>query len=553
MKKLYLLLILFWGITNTFYQTLNTDNTKNRVIVRVPKTATTNHLGEENIVTTTIEYSDGSGRTLQSIGYKMSPNKKDIISSSTFDVFGRPEKNYLPYPSTASNGSYQSDIQTGANNAYGDAAPFSKIVYDASGRPTTKFGVGLDWHNNNVKVSENIEIVTTTFEYYYTDEYVHANSIQKGSYAANVVTKKTTTGEDGKQVIEYVNKEGKLLRQEASGLITQYAYDPLDRLVCIIVPRMYGTAAFNISDKTELVFATDYDEQGRAIRSLSPGGGWTEVVYNRLGQAVMSRNERHIDNYQWLVTKYDVLGRVIIKAVLFNDETRTVWQTQFDNQTGNVYETRENPTVEGYSNTTPPLLTSGACKIVNYYDNYSWGLPTDFACTVSNRQYLSDGNLKTLTGQLTGSKTRNLTTNDWLTSVVYYDDEGRIIQTHSVNRFGSINTTTNEYLYSGELSKETVVYRKSGQNELTIITRYEYDDAGRKIKAFHKVGANQELEIANYEYDNVGRLSTKRIQPGTYNMSSGGGTNYQSNITIIGSVSNNSSIATSEVLFFTQC
>lgn len=547
MKKVIILILggLLGFLKDAPAQSIITDNGFNRVITRIPRVSTSNPYQEETAVSTSVLYSDGAGRVLQTVNYKNSPNHNDVISGIIFDALGRQEKTFLPYPANSTNASFQSNPEADVKFSYGDLAPFTKAEFDAAGRPFASYGPGNAWQSNGKKIFENVEIIGS-LDFYYTDAETNANTVFKSTYGPGIISKKTTTSEDGRQISEYMNKDGLLIRKEMMGLVTHFVYDPLDRLVCTIPPKMNPGNGFNIDDQTELVFASRYDNQGRVIASLTPGGGWTEMVYNRLGHLVMSRNPRHAANAQWLISKKDVLGRNILQAVLANSESRQTWQDRLDNESGEIYETRGGG-LEGYTNRTLPVLSSGDVMTVNYYDDYNWGVPLGYDCSAGG-QYLSDYGQKKLTGLLTGIKTRMLDggAKPWMEAVLYYNNLGQIIQTNSKNRFGQMNTTNLEYLFSGEITKETTIYRKSGQSDLTIINSYEYDHAGRKTKYKQQSAGNQEITIAEYVYDNLNRLITKKIQPGIYN--GGSSTNYPANLTRTSTFQNQTDIATTEVL-----
>src|SRR5204863_5169509 len=51
----------------------------------------------EDSVSVTTQYFDGLGRGLQSVSKASSPNRKDIISYSEYDAFGREAVKYLPF------------------------------------------------------------------------------------------------------------------------------------------------------------------------------------------------------------------------------------------------------------------------------------------------------------------------------------------------------------------------------------------------------------------------------------------------------------------------
>jgi hypothetical protein len=74
----------------------------------------------------TINYFDGLGRTMQTVGWQASPGKKDLVQPTVYDQYGREVRQYLPFTGTQSNGNYiynHSIISTSGEYA-GPAAGF---------------------------------------------------------------------------------------------------------------------------------------------------------------------------------------------------------------------------------------------------------------------------------------------------------------------------------------------------------------------------------------------------------------------------------------------
>lgn len=65
--------------------------------------------GSTNVaeVSKSTQYFDGLGRLLQTVGWKVSPNQKDIVSPIVYDQFGREQYKYLPYEVGTIDGSFQ--------------------------------------------------------------------------------------------------------------------------------------------------------------------------------------------------------------------------------------------------------------------------------------------------------------------------------------------------------------------------------------------------------------------------------------------------------------
>src|SRR5690606_10897128 len=130
----------------------------------------------------------------------------------------------------------------------------------------------------------------------------------------------------------------------------------------------------------------------------------------------------------WLITKYDVFGRVVMTGLSTIAGTRVAVQA-----TQNVHE-QSNPLWEtytgngsGYSqNSWPGSLSTELSS--SYYDRYNF--PGNTYGTPSGSQ---SSNVK---GYQTASKVNVLGSSTMLLSVNYYDAEGRVIQSKADNYMG---------------------------------------------------------------------------------------------------------------------
>ncbi len=341
-------------------------------------------------------------------------------------------------------------------------------------------------------------------------------------------------------MIEYKDKQGLIVQKnvqdgEDSFMITSYVYDDFGQLVCVIPPKLFENKVKNVTgvvvlseavDK-ELLFAYHYDEKGRVIEKLVPGGGWTHIVYNRLDQPVLTQNARQREGSLWSFIKYDALGRMVLQGEMtVASQTRGQLQTAADAAAGQ-YETRTG-SVYGYTgNTAFPSVTEAQVNLVNYYDDYAWGVPggsdphkMTFVAFGDNAEQ------QPARGLLTGTAARLLGEGggDMLLSVHYYDTKNRLVQTHQQNPFRStaagalypVSRTDLTLSFAGEVVSLQVYKRYSdGKPDQTMVTEYAYDHMGRKLHSNHSVNG-QGLTLAEYRYDAIGRLQQKRIQPGTY-------------------------------------
>lgn len=504
-----------------------TDTSKNRVIARNPRIATSNPYQDENKINTEVNYNDGSGRNLQSVGYKVSPTKKDIISGSiTFDNFGRPNKNILPVGNLNGNGNFQNNALTLAQTFYNnDSIPYNQVKqYEASplSRVFKTFGAGGAFRPNAYAEQKYETGNFSVWRYDYNEgtDFISQNTF----YTGNELVRERTIDERGNIVRTYTDKLGRTVQKdvqyindgssESDYLKTAYVYDNLGRLAVIIPPKIYGlTGAYASSSLyTTGLYIFKYDHRGRVITKHVPNAGWSYVVYDKQNKPILTQNARQKQEKQWLFTKTDAFGRNIMTGVLNLDKSRDTLQKYFDTYIEeNLYEERDTSLSAqmGYTKRSFPssiTLPDSAIKTVNYYDDYNWK-PSD---SLNFQKYIQPkyDNAK---GLMTGNKVRNLKTGEFLRTVMYYDDKNRLIQSKSENRFGLVNQTDAVYNFAGDLLEDRTIYRKLSTPAIISKTNYLFDHIGRKTQTIHQLNNNAPEILASYEYDEIGRMIRKNL------------------------------------------
>lgn len=150
------------------------------------------------------------------------------------------------------------------------------------------------------------------------------------------------------------------------------------------------------------------------------------------------------------------------------------------------------------------------------HDNYLLAPSTSFPYTEAAVQ----SNL--LKGMVTGTRTRVLGSSDYLYTVNFYDQKGRLIQVQSTNITGGTDILTTQYSFSSQPLLTVKQQQKQGSNAQTtvVITKTTYDELWRVAKTEKKVSTslveNGELPdewatIAGNSYDALGQLKTKKV------------------------------------------
>ncbi len=144
----------------------------------------------------------------------------------------------------------------------------------------------------------------------------------------------------------------------------------------------------------------------------------------------------------------------------------------------------------------------------NYYDNYNFdkgGLNTPstvYEETINDRpQSLA-----------TGSKIKVLDTNNWITSVTYYDKKARPIYIASKNEhLHTIDITENKLDFIGRLEETKITHTKDSNTPIVTIDSFTYDHMGRLLTQIQTINDSDGEIISSNEYDELGQLISKRV------------------------------------------
>ncbi len=233
----------------------------------------------------------------------------------------------------------------------------------------------------------------------------------------------------------------------------------------------------------DLCYQYKYDNKNRLIEKKIPGKDWEYIVYDNLDRLVMTQdanlravNNSNLTTDQWLFTKYDIFGRVAYTGTYTSNETKVQLQSIFNNKTPHEnYENIDAAGVSGffYDNLNFPSSNTEVLT-VNYYDNYLTQNGQESAVAFG---VTSSSNVK---GLLTDSRVKVLgTTNDWITTVAYYDDKGRPIYVKNTNDYlGTVDIVESQLDFVGKTLKSKTTHIRNNKT-ITTLENYTYDHAGR--------------------------------------------------------------------------
>jgi len=329
----------------------------------------------------TTQYFDGLGRPLQTVSKGITPGTKDLVAPVVYDAYGREQFKYLPYVPTTGNlsdGKFKSDPFNDQKKFYqteslvpgvkGEAIYYSQTEYEASplNRVMKAYSPGNTWAKNdpagverggNKFVEQQYLVNAIADSVHIWDIPANGTIIPSSSasriYAAGQLYENVTKDERGKRVIEYKDKEGRVVLKKVElnnnapdghvgWLCTYYVYDDLGNLRCVIPPKavelIRPSWTIDATTARELCFFYRYDGRNRMIMKKVPGADSTEMVYDVRDRLVFTRDGtmRNAAAKKWLVTFYDALNRPTMTALYSSASTRDTLQTSMNTATSNT-------------------------------------------------------------------------------------------------------------------------------------------------------------------------------------------------------------------------
>ncbi|WP_188606998.1 DUF6443 domain-containing protein [Aquaticitalea lipolytica] len=267
----------------------------------------------------------------------------------------------------------------------------------------------------------------------------------------------------------------------------------------------------------DLCYQYHYDYRNRLVEKKIPQKGWEYIVYDKLDRPVLTQDEYQRLNDPtkkgWLFTKYDAFGRVAFTGQHISNLTRIDIQAFVNSSTVLSETSSSTPTnINGvslyYTNNVYPQNTLTVYTI-NYYDTYNPELSAAFSNPNVVLGTPVSSNTKTLP---TGSKVRVLGTNDWTTTVSYYDEKGQPIYIGSKNTY--LNTTDiikTQLDFVGKVLKTESSHTKDSNSPIIVTDNFTYDHTGRLLTQNQQIGTGNIETIVNNTYDELGQLVNKGV------------------------------------------
>ncbi|MBX2924077.1 MAG: hypothetical protein KF746_17895 [Chitinophagaceae bacterium] len=538
----------------------------------------------------TTQYFDGLGRPLQTVIKQGSlvTNPADPLSSAAavdmvapvlYDEFGREAVKYLPFASTATDATknnglfklnpFQQQIsfyntqlagQAGETNigANGENWAYSQTSFEPSplNRIATTYAPGANWvgsegaaleadkHGVNIKYYAN---TATDAVRIWTETYPTTGSwgsySSSAAYTAGTLYKTIAVDEHNKQVIEFKDKDGKVVLKKAqltaaaddgSGsshtnwLCTYYIYDDLGNLRCVIQPEGVKKLnsngwALNSTLLAEQCFRYEYDQRNRMIMKQAPGAGQTDMIYDARDRLVMTQDAKLKATNQYLVTQYDALNRAIETGLW---TSATIPQTHRNSASGStsypaITGTYEYLTRTGYDNYSAIPSASGLTGTIdNTHTTGTYGFYTTYNSAPAYAQQVTAS--AQTRGLVTWTEVKILGTGTFTYAVNIYDDKARLIQQKSKNLTGGADITTTQYNWTGQplvvLQKQ--VKATAPTQTSIVVTSMSYDDLGRLLQTGKKIQHTDVngnalpaayTTVSSNEYDALGQLKAQKL------------------------------------------
>ncbi|WP_119792862.1 DUF6443 domain-containing protein [Flavobacterium anhuiense] len=404
---------------------------------------------------------------------------------------------------------------------------------------------------------------------YYTEKMLYKNVVFDENSKLNTVT--NSLEETDGATVEFKTKDGQVVLKRTYGMVgdetsnkkhdTYYVYDDFGNLSFVLPPKaldLLGSTNIRTSIDTaavinpgsaplhlkasnsirltdgfhakagstfsavidngnqsvldNLCYQYHYDPRNRLIEKKLPGKDWEYIVYNKQDKPILTQDANLRAQNKWLFTKYDVFGRVVYTGEYINavKTTRALMQS-FADQNNTFFEQKQtlntiNGTSVYYSNNAFPNVNDATINLftISYYDDYnSDALPADIS---------SMGALTNAKGLPTGSKTRILTTDSWITNWTYYNAKSKPFYTYTKNEFlNTVATVQSEFDFPGNITQTTSTHVRNSVTTI-IVDKFEYDKAGRLTKQTQAInGATDPEIIVDNTYDELGQLVSKGV------------------------------------------
>ncbi|WP_255301832.1 RHS repeat domain-containing protein [Butyricimonas sp. Marseille-P3923] len=460
-----------------------------------------------------VTYLDGFGRPLQEIQVNGSPGGGgDIVTVHRRGVFGRVEREYVPYAVEGNGGGLVPDAFSPSRWSMfggGDAGyMYTLTEHDGSplDRVVKRTGPGKNWH-------EAAKGVATSYHLNGADEVrlyrvkETGELVQAGYYSAGSLQKVVTVDEDGKRVETYTDNMDRTVlavnvESEGNRLETYSVHDDRGLLRYVLSPEASARVGTTATRATEAIrqfgYYYEHDRFGRLTLKQLPGCDPVYMVYDKRDRLVMSQDgKQRVENAdKWSYSLYDSQNRVV--------------------ETGEVVlagTVKSHAALQEAATSSDNYLPAGNRTPLQYtlYDTYRGTADVPVLPFQSTEGYAT-GYHTLVAGLVTSVRTKVLgvTPEKWLTTTTYHDNKCRVIQTVSDNLQGGLSRVDLQYDFVGNVVRLRESHQTGGGKTDVLETVNSYDDRGRLLSSETRLNGGSPATVS-YTYDAVGRLVSRAL------------------------------------------
>ncbi len=487
-----------------------------------------------------ITYYDGLGRPCQTIDIAASPvNSQNIVSFVEYDCMGRNDSIvYLPYVTKSQSITFRQNPLNEQTNFYQNIYAYDNKEYDRNypfaAKEYDKSNMGLVMKQGSSGLMYQLNSHPKEYEYGFNGPWGEVKKYSvtesgtlnyKGSYPEKSLTTKITkqpvTDFEKSILIEYYDANENLIAREQhismqDRRITYYIYDDLGHLRYVLPPSANIQATTSPDQLPEDCFYYEYDEYNHICKQYIPGASYTLFLYDKRGRLVMKQNGEQRKNRQWTFTKYDIFDRPIMEGI-YSGGTYETHKAALANQTN--FGEEIDRAAYNYTNQCYPNIDNANILNITYYDDYDWipdGEDEDRYNYRSEQALGNSVNYK-IKGKVSARTVKILdpaiTQQKWLTTLSYYDEKYRVIQTVGDLYPEGIEIVSNKYDYAGNITE--VLVRQEFPTSIHEYRKWmNYDNHGRLLSIDQEITGdtvNGRVTIAHYTYDELGRSIEKKL------------------------------------------